>query len=213
MISTSSLSHSYNSKLRFDFPDVSCNAQESLLILGQSGVGKTTLLHILAGILKPTQGEVTLKGTSLYNLNPNAIDKFRGKNIGIVFQKPHFIGSISAEENLYMAQKVATGGADKAHVKSLLDQLQLSHRRTAKTHTMSQGEQQRLSIARALVNMPEVILADEPTSALDDVNCQKVVQLLDEQASQVGAALIIVTHDNRLKDIYSDYVELNNAIS
>jgi len=97
---------------------------------------------------------------------------------------------------------------DDSRINNLLSQLHIDHRSQAKTNTMSQGEQQRLSIARALVNSPKVILADEPTSALDDKNCEEVIQLLNTQAEAVGAALIIVTHDNRLKEFFTNHVEL-----
>ena len=208
MLKTAALSHSYTGSQRFDFPDLKCNSSESILVLGESGVGKTTLLHILAGILKPTEGEVLVNDASLYKLSGNKLDKFRGQNIGLVFQKPHFVQSISAEENLLLSQKMAGQSSDKSKIESLLSSLNIDHRAGAKPHTMSQGEQQRLSIARALINSPKIILADEPTSALDDKNCQQVVDLLQVQSSEVGASLIIVTHDNRLKDIFPNYVEL-----
>ena len=98
---------------------------------------------------------------------------------------------------------------DKGRIDGLMDQLNISNRATAKTYRMSQGEQQRLSIARAIVNNPKLILADEPTSALDDNNCNEVVNLLKHQAESVNAALVIVTHDNRLKALFPNQIELN----
>lgn len=180
-----------------------------MLILGQSGVGKTTLLHILAGILKPQEGQVYIGDKALYGLSGNQLDKFRGQHIGLVFQKPHFVQSITAEENLLLTQKMAGQPTDKKLADSLLSKLNIGHRKSAKAYKMSQGEQQRLSIARAIINRPKVILADEPTSALDDKNCEKVIDLLKEQAEEVKASLLIVTHDNRLKDIFSNYIELS----
>lgn len=208
MLSTNSLSHSYSKGQSFDFPDINCEAGHTLLVLGSSGVGKTTLLHILAGILKPSIGEVIINGTSLFKQSANALDTFRGQNIGLVFQKPHFVQAVSAQENLMLAQRMAGKQADKNRVAGLLDSLNISGRASARTYQMSQGEQQRLSIARALVNDPKLILADEPTSALDDKNCEEVVALLRQQAESVNAALIIVTHDSRLKDLFPDHLEL-----
>jgi len=209
MLKTQNLSHRYNQNAQFSFPDLDCQGAETLLVLGQSGVGKTTLLHILAGILKPKDGEVLINNTSLYKQKAGQLDNFRGQNIGMIFQKPHFVQAISAAENLYLAQQMANQPIDKQRVSNLLEQLNISNRSSAKTNKMSQGEQQRLSIARALVNSPKLILADEPTSALDDKNCEEVIKLLRHQAETVNAALVIVTHDNRLKDIFPNRVELN----
>ena len=209
MLSTRNLRHQYPSAQSFDFPDINCNPAETILVLGRSGVGKTTLLHILAGILTPTSGEVMIDGSSIYNEATSALDDFRGKNIGLIFQKPHFVSSLSAQENLLLAQKMAGTALDEQKIGSLLFQLNIDHRSTARTFEMSQGEQQRLSIARALVNNPKVILADEPTSALDDDNCTEVVNLLQQQAASVGAALVIVTHDGRLKELFHNQVILS----
>lgn len=209
MLVTKELYHQYSKAQSFAFPDINCNPNQTLLVLGKSGVGKTTLLHILAGILKPSKGEVSLDGTSLYGKSSNKLDSFRGQNIGLVFQKPHFVQSISARENLMLGQKMAGNSLNPQLIDKLLDQLNITKLANSKTQTMSQGEQQRLSIARALVNQPKVILADEPTSALDDENCNEVIKLLSTQAEQHQAALIIVTHDNRLKDYFSDQIELS----
>ena len=208
MLKTNSISHSYAEGNAFKFPDIHCSSQDALLVLGKSGAGKTTLLHILAGILSPEEGEVILDGTSLYSMNSKKLDRFRGQNIGLIFQNPHFVQSISAEENLLLSQKMADQKQDKSKVKTILEKLNIYGRKDAKNYQMSQGEQQRLSIARALINDPKVILADEPTSALDDYNCQSVIQLLQAQSQEVGAALIIVTHDNRLKNIFHNCIEI-----
>ncbi len=209
MLKASQISHSYKGTQRFDFPDINCQAGQTLLVLGQSGVGKTTLLHILAGILKPESGEITIDGTALYAQSGNKLDKFRGKNIGIVFQKPHFVSSITAKENLLLAQKMAGNPANESRVMELLERLNIAHRAGALTYKMSQGEQQRLSIARAIINKPKLILADEPSSALDDTNCEQLVRLLEEQAKLLNASLVIVTHDNRLKSFYDNQIELS----
>jgi len=209
MLYTKNLTHKYQNSQKFEFPDLECPSSGTLLVLGESGVGKTTLLHILAGILKPLSGKVIIDNTEVYQLNGNRRDKYRGQNIGLVFQKPHFVQSISAEENLLLTQKMAGKSQDKSTVRKLLEQLNIISRKDAKTFEMSQGEQQRLSIARALINQPKVILADEPTSALDDTNCAEAIKLLTYHADAVDASLIVVTHDNRLKDQFSNQVKLN----
>ena len=208
MLQTQSIAHQFKGTQRFQFPDINCNAGDTMLILGQSGVGKSTLLHILAGILQPKEGEVQINQTSIYNLSGSKRDKFRGKEIGLIFQKPHFVQSLNAFDNLVLAQKMAGQTPTPEKIKVLLQSLNLDHRSNAKVYQMSQGEQQRLSIARALVNMPGLILADEPTSALDDKNCEEVINLLQKHAKDVNAALIIVTHDKRLKDMFSNTIEL-----
>lgn len=209
MLTTQDLHHTYSREQKFSFPDLNCQGSETLLILGESGVGKTTLLHILGGILKPSGGEVLIDNQSIFKQKGNKLDSFRGQNIGLVFQKPHFISSVSAEENLWLAQTMAGLQKNKQTTDAVLEQLNIAARKSAKTKSMSQGELQRLSIARAIINKPKVILADEPTSALDDKNCDEVIKLLTQQASEVGAALIIVTHDNRLKELFSNQVILN----
>lgn len=209
MLATSHLAHAYSSQQRFVFPDISCKSGQTLLILGSSGVGKTTLLHILAGILKPKEGNVNIDNTNLYNLSTRALDQYRGQHIGLIFQKPHFVQSVSARENLLLAQNMANKSPNLNKISQLLTALNIDHKGEAKTHRMSQGEQQRLSIARAMVNDPKLILADEPTSALDDKNCNEVVQLMRTQADAANAALVIVTHDQRLKDLFPDHIELS----
>ncbi len=208
MLETSQISHNYKGTQIFNFPDIICQQESTLLILGHSGVGKTTLLHILGGILQPSKGKISINNTSLYEMAGNKLDDFRGKNIGIVFQKPHFVQSISAQENLMLAQKMAGNSIDKQHINDLLKKMNLENRANFKTYTMSQGEQQRLSIARAIINGPKLILADEPTSALDDKNCDEVIKLLEYQSKSLKAALIIVTHDNRLKKYFKEHIEL-----
>ncbi len=201
--------HFYSSAQRFTFPDISCNEGETLLIIGQSGVGKTTLLHILAGILKPQSGDVFIDDKNLYTLRKKTLDKFRGKNIGLVFQKPYFVKSISAVENLMLTQSMAGVTPDKDKVLALMDELNIADNAHDHASQMSQGELQRLSIARALINDPKLVLADEPTSALDDHNCDQVVRLLSQECREKGAALVIVTHDNRLKNIFPHVLELS----
>ena len=208
MLETSTISHNYKGTQRFDFPEIKCHSAQTLLILGPSGVGKTTLLHILGGILKPLSGSVKIDNKSLYDLSGNKLDRFRGQNIGIVFQRPHFVQSISAEENLLLAQKISGNDCDKKTVTRLLNKLNIHDRAHANSNTMSQGELQRLSIARSIINNPKLILADEPTSALDDINCKEVIDLLEYQSKELNAALVIVTHDNRLKQYFNDHIEL-----
>jgi ABC-type lipoprotein export system ATPase subunit len=208
MIQTKDLSYSYNSKSKIDFPDFHFQEKSHWLILGQSGCGKTTLLHLLGGLLTPKNGKVEVEGTDLGQLPKSKLDRFRGQNIGIVFQRSHFVRSVNVEENLALAQSLAGRPVDKPFIQDLMNRLNVGHKANAKPRDLSQGEQQRVAIARALVNRPKLILADEPTSALDDVNTEEVIHLLEEQATAVGATLVIVTHDKRLKDQFKNRIEL-----
>ena len=209
MLKTENLQFSYDGGPPLRFPDIECGAGEHWLILGQSGCGKTTLLHLLGGLRTPKNGEVSIGGTSLKSLTTSELDKFRGKNVGIIFQVPHFVRSLRVGENLELAQKLAGQPIDRDRIQKLLDRLAIGHKLNAKTGELSQGEQQRVAIARALVNRPQVILADEPTSALDDKNTDEVIQLLEETASEVNATLLVVTHDKRLRDNFLKQIKLN----
>jgi putative ABC transport system ATP-binding protein len=208
MIETKNISHSYTNSESINLPNISLNQGEESLVIGKSGCGKSTLLHILGGLLAPTKGEVKIGGQIVNDLSGSTLDKFRGNNIGVVFQVPHFIQSLTVKENLLLAQNLAGNSINQAKIVELLTDMDIIQKIDSKISNLSQGEKQRVAIARALVNDPSVILADEPTSALDDMNCQLVIKLLKEQAKKKGATLLIVTHDNRLTDQFERRVEL-----
>lgn len=209
MLQTTNLSYSYDNETWIDFPDINCEADQRYLVLGQSGKGKTTFLHLCAGLLQSKKGSVVVNNTDISKISGKALDRFRGDHIGIIFQQAHFMGSLNVAENLMIAQKLAGRRIDKNAIASILDKLNIGHKLDAKTSNLSQGEKQRVAIARALVNKPSVILADEPTSALDDFNCNEVVDLLEKTADEANATLIIVTHDNRLMDHFSNQIRLS----
>ena len=206
MLETKNLRFKYDNNIELNFPDIK-TSKENLLILGASGVGKTTFLHLLSGLLKPMNGEIDLLGTKISKLKMSEMDRFRGKNIGIVFQKPHFINSLTVKENLQLAQYISKKN-DKNRIQSLLESLGIEDKANKKTQNLSQGEKQRVSIALAIVNSPKLILADEPTSSLDDLNCDKVINILKNQASKYKAKLIIITHDYRLKKHFKNTLSL-----
>lgn len=208
MLHTSFLSYTYPQGPSFVFPDLNVGKEEVLLVLGSSGSGKTTLLHLLAGLMSPVQGTVSVNGIELSTLSGRGMDAFRGKNIGLVFQQPLFIRSVNVMENLQLARTLAGLDADEARARQLLDELGMSDKAAQMPQSLSIGERQRVSIARALMTSPGLLLADEPTSALDDDNCHRVAELLQTAATRHGAALVIVTHDRRLKDRFTNAVEL-----
>lgn len=208
MLQTADLEYSYDGRTTMAFPDIECQKGEHWLLLGQSGSGKTTLLHLLGGLLSPRSGEIRVADTEVTHLSSHALDQFRGRNIGIIFQQSHFVRALTVEENLALAQQLAGLPIDRERIRELLEHLNVSHKLKSKPRDLSVGEQQRVAIARALINRPAIILADEPTSALDDINCQEVIRLIEREAEEVGATLLVVTHDNRLKERFENQILL-----
>ena len=208
MLNFSGVTFSYDTGLNFSFPDFSCDSSEHMLILGESGTGKSTLLHVLAGLLSPKSGQINLGDTRMDQLSSQQLDKFRGENIGIIFQSAHFVNSLNVIDNLILPHYLTGRSVDREKAMTILKRLNLGHKALSRTNNLSVGEQQRVAIARALVNDPKLILADEPTSALDDKNAFEVIDLLEQQARLSQAALIIVTHDQRLKDRFSKRITL-----
>lgn len=199
MISLQQLSYSYGPAKAISFPDWELAQGDHSLILGGSGCGKTTLLHILAGLLRGTRGLAKVAGTDLSLLNGHQMDIFRGKHIGLIFQRPHLLSALTVEDNLLLAQYMAELPQDKKRISEVLGALQLGDRLHARVYELSQGEAQRIAIARAVLNKPRVLLADEPTASLDDSNSEKVLDILTEQARLHNATLVIATHDQRVK--------------
>ncbi|MNE46852.1 Lipoprotein-releasing system ATP-binding protein LolD [compost metagenome] len=199
MISIQSVKQHYNDSVQIDFLDWNINPGEHWLMLGGSGTGKTTLLHIMSGLLNPTSGSVNIEGTDLYSLKGAGLDHFRGRNIGVIFQQPHLIKNLSLLNNVMAAQYFAGLPQDKKRALDVLDSLGLVAKAKALPSELSQGQMQRVAIARAVVNHPKIVIADEPTSSLDDVNTEAVLKLLEEQAEHNDATLIIATHDERVK--------------
>lgn len=208
MVRINGLTYNYSSEVQLKFPDFSLKKGEQALIIGQSGCGKTTLLHLLSGLLKPCAGDVDVENKNISKMYGATLDNFRGTNIGVVFQTPHFIEALTVKENLTLTQTLAGKSKNINKIKSLLVDLGVENKLNDKLSTLSVGEKQRISIARALVNSPALILADEPTSALDDKNCAAVLKLVREQAKKHNSTLLIVTHDIRLKEQFDKRIEL-----
>ena len=208
MIRTDNLRFSYKQGESLSFDNLEINKNEHVLIIGKSGCGKTTLLHLLSGLRSPDEGKIFILDQEITSMKTTVLDKFRGRNIGMIFQVPHFVRSLSVLENLMLAQSLAGNKAEKQQCHELLEQLGIKDKFDQYPHQLSVGEQQRVAIARALINQPEIVFADEPTSALDDENTEQVIRLLKTQAEQHGATLIVVTHDQRLKDNFKRHIAL-----
>lgn len=192
------------------FDDFKINGGENMLLLGPSGSGKTTLLSVLAGLLKPSRGSIKFNGVDIYDLSETERDRLRGNHFGFIFQTLHLIPSLSLYQNVALAGDLM-GKKDTGRIEHLLDVLGLTDKAHRKPAALSQGEQQRAAIARAVLNKPSIIIADEPTSALDDINAQKVIELLEGQAKENGSALLIATHDNRISDRFDNIIHLKSG--
>ncbi|MEM8764954.1 MAG: ATP-binding cassette domain-containing protein [Bacteroidota bacterium] len=208
MVQTTDLKYAYDGGQTLSFPNLELPAGEHLLIIGPSGVGKTTLLHLLSGLLPPAQGTIRIGETELTALNRKELDQFRGSHMGIVFQQYHFIKSLTVSENMKLRQSYPQNVEDKQRRNLLSERLGLADFSSKKVAELSQGQRQRLSIALGLIHQPKIVFADEPTSNLDDENCDKVVQLLKDEAEICKSSLVIITHDQRVKSHFKNQVVL-----
>ena len=188
-------------------PRLEVQAGEAALILGPSGSGKTTLLLAIAGLADVLSGTVNVDGTEPARLPPAQRDRFRGRSIGLVFQDLHLIAGLTTLDNVLLAPFSAGLPQDRPRALALLDELGLADRAHRPAETLSRGQAQRAAIARAMLLRPKLILADEPTASLDDAACARAGDLLLKAAAETGAALVIATHDGRLRDRIANTVQ------
>lgn len=181
-----------------DVPSLKVDVGEQVVLLGQSGGGKTTLLHIIAGITIPDSGSIVLDGIELTKLSEQGRDRVRAAKLGYVFQTFNLLPGFTALENVRLGMTFGNGKHDIARATRLLERVGLGDRLHYKPAQLSVGQQQRISVARALANRPRLLLADEPTANVDAANQQKIIDLIRETCQEEQIALIMVTHDLKL---------------
>lgn len=177
-----------------DIPRFEVAAGEQLVLVGRSGCGKTTLLHVIAGISRADSGRIVLSGTEVGHFSESTRDRVRANLLGYVFQTFNLLPGFSAFDNVLLGMTFARGKRDPKRAKQLLDRVGLTHRLTHKPRALSVGEQQRVAVARALANRPKLLLADEPTANIDPANQQIIVDLIRDTCREENIALVMVTH-------------------
>jgi ABC-type lipoprotein export system ATPase subunit len=209
LLNTTQLAYRYSGAPTLTFPDISLDKGQSLLVLGPSGVGKSTLLNLLALLLPIQEGSIEFMSNTIHTLKANALPSLRAQNIGLIHQTAHFVASHSVAENISLNAYLAKKPLDQAHTQQLAQQLGLAPHWHKKWYELSVGQQQRASIARALALKPALVLADEPTASLDKANAQIVADLLLKHCAQQDAGLIVVTHDERLLPYFNQTIRLS----
>ncbi len=177
-----------------DIPEFRAAAGEQVVLVGRSGCGKTTLLHVIAGISRADSGRVKVNGWDISLLSEAERDRFRAEHIGYVFQTFNLLPGFTALENVLVAMRFARGHVDKARAKQLLNRVGLGNRMSHRPPMLSVGEQQRVAVARALANKPKLLLADEPTASVDSGNQQAILDLIRETCQEENVTLLLVTH-------------------
>ena len=176
----------------------SVNKGEFVAIIGPSGSGKSTLLHLLGGVDKPDSGKVYIDGTDIYELNETNLAIFRRRQVGLIYQFYNLIPVLDVEENITLPMLLDGKKPDKESLNRLLEVLQLSERKSHLPNQLSVGQQQRVSIGRAIMNNPSIVLADEPTGNLDSKNSSDIMELLKESNRRYNQTLIVITHDESI---------------
>jgi ABC-type lipoprotein export system ATPase subunit len=193
-----------------DIEEFRVAAGEQAVLLGRSGCGKTTLLHVIAGISTPDSGEIRVDGRDITQLDEAGRDRLRAETIGYVFQSFNLLSGFSALENVLLGLAFGQGRHDAARARELLGLVGLSHRHRHKPAELSVGEQQRVAVARALANRPRLLLADEPTASVDSRHQQTVIDLIRQTCEEEGVALLLVTHAPDVAARFERAVHLEN---
>jgi putative ABC transport system ATP-binding protein len=179
-------------------PEFAVGAGEQRALRGESGSGKTTFLHLIAGILAADSGRTTIDGAEMTGRPESERDRLRAAKVGYIFQTFNLLQGYTVLENVVLGMSFSPAGADPAHARELLGRVGLGHRLAHFPRQLSTGQQQRVAVARALANRPRLVLADEPTGNLDRKNSREALALIREVCRESGAALLLVSHDDEV---------------
>ena len=204
MIEIKSITKQFQNETAIDYKDIVFETGKSYMLLGASGCGKSTLLNMIAGILSPTEGSITIDGVNMSASSQKERDKYRIKNIGYIFQDFKLINDMTVMDNINILR---LEGVDTSGAVELLKDLGIEEKKNSKIKHLSGGQKQRVAIARALVKKPEIILADEPTGNLNFAIGEQVIKELLEISR--GKTLIAVTHDERLAKYFDEVIDMN----
>lgn len=198
-----------------DIPLFEVAAGEQVVVRGRSGGGKTTLLHVIAGISSADRGVVQIDQVNLSNLSEPGRDRFRARNIGYVFQTFNLLPGFSALENVMLGMTFTASRADRQRAVQLLEQVGLASRMSHRPTMLSVGEQQRVAVARALANRPKLLLADEPTANVDPGHQQQIIDLIRDSCRKEQIALVLVTHADEVASQFErvEYLEQFNQVA
>ncbi|MDF9826883.1 ABC-type lipoprotein export system ATPase subunit [Ereboglobus sp. PH5-5] len=195
-----------------DVADFHLDPGGQIALRGESGSGKTTFLHLIAGILRPNSGVITIDGVEMTAPGESRRDALRAAKIGYIFQAFNLLQGHTVLENVLLGMSFAPGGADGVRARAMLDRVGLSHRLQHFPRELSTGQQQRVAVARALANRPKLVIADEPTGNLDNRNTAGALDLMKDTCRECGAALLLVSHDDATLarfDNVRDFTEIN----
>jgi lipoprotein-releasing system ATP-binding protein len=214
MLKAQSIHKSYGQLKILKGVDLEVKKGEIVSILGASGAGKSTLLNILGTLDKPDSGQVTIENTVVSSLNSNDLSTFRNRRIGFVFQFHHLLAEFNALENVCIPALIAGESRSSAakRARELLERLGLANRETHKPGQLSGGEQQRIAVARALINNPSLIFADEPSGNLDSTNANELHKLFKELRDEYNQTFIIVTHNEHLAELSDRKVLMKDGL-
>lgn len=211
MLKIENASIGYAGQAILRIPSLQLPERGQCLVTGSSGGGKTTLLYAIAGLIPVLEGSIMIDRIDITRLKEVEMDRFRGVNLGVIFQTLQLMPSLTVMENLMLASYAVNMPPNTQYIKHVLDKLSIYDRRDYLPCRLSRGQAQRVAIARAVLHMPKLLLADEPTASLDDANCETVVAIIKELAEETGAALLIATHDSRLKPHFGNIIHFEKA--